>query len=34
MNADKIGWAFGQIFAGAFSAMGVSGGIMAPDSRL
>ena len=28
MNADKIGWAFGQIFAGAFSAMGVSGGII------
>ena len=28
MNFDKIGWAFGQIFAGAFTAMGVSGGIV------
>ena len=28
MNADKIGWAFGQIFTGAFTAMGVSGGIV------
>ena len=27
MNFDKIGWAFGQI-AGAFTAMGVSGGIV------
>jgi alanine or glycine:cation symporter, AGCS family len=27
MNADKIGWAFGQIFAGAFTGLGVAGGI-------
>lgn len=28
MNADKIGWAFGQIFAGAFTGLGVAGGIV------
>ncbi len=27
MNADKIGWAFGQIFEGAFTGVGVAGGI-------
>ena len=27
MNADKIGWAFGQIFAGAFTGLGVAGGM-------
>ncbi|MCC0059719.1 MAG: alanine:cation symporter family protein [Rhodobiaceae bacterium] len=27
MNADKIGWAFGQIFAGAFTGLGVAGGV-------
>lgn len=26
MNADKIGWALSQIFAGAFTSMGVAGG--------
>ncbi|SDI99978.1 alanine/glycine:cation symporter family protein [Lutimaribacter saemankumensis] len=26
MNADMIGWAFGQIFAGAFTGLGVAGG--------
>ena len=28
MNADQIGWAFGQIFAGAFTGLGVAGGIV------
>ncbi len=28
MNYDKIGWAFGQIFAGAFSGLGVAGGLV------
>ena len=28
MNADKIGWAFGQIFAGAFTGLGVAGGLV------
>jgi AGCS family alanine or glycine:cation symporter len=28
MNADKIGWAFGQVFAGAFTGLGVAGGIV------
>ncbi|HMQ41587.1 MAG TPA: alanine/glycine:cation symporter family protein [Paracoccus sp. (in: a-proteobacteria)] len=28
MNYDKIGWAFGQIFAGAFTGLGVAGGIV------
>ncbi|MGB3177550.1 MAG: alanine/glycine:cation symporter family protein, partial [Albidovulum sp.] len=28
MNYDKIGWAFGQIFAGAFSSLGVAGGMV------
>ncbi|MBO0345280.1 alanine:cation symporter family protein [Roseibium sp. CAU 1637] len=28
MNADKIGWAFGQIFEGAFSGLGVAGGLV------
>ena len=28
MNADKIGWAFGQIFAGAFTGLGVAGGMV------
>lgn len=28
MNADKIGWAFGQIFEGAFTGLGVAGGIV------
>ncbi|MEM7505482.1 MAG: alanine/glycine:cation symporter family protein [Pseudomonadota bacterium] len=28
MNADKIGWAFGQIFAGAFTDVGVAGGLV------
>ena len=27
MNVDKIGWAFGQIFAGAFTGLGVAGGL-------
>ncbi|NVO24965.1 alanine/glycine:cation symporter family protein [Donghicola mangrovi] len=27
MNADKIGWAFGQIFDGAFTGLGVAGGL-------
>ena len=27
MNADKIGWAFGQIFEGAFTGLGVAGGM-------
>ncbi|GGG79407.1 alanine glycine permease [Salipiger pallidus] len=28
MNADQIGWAFGQIFAGAFTGAGVAGGMV------
>jgi len=28
INADKIGWAFGQIFEGAFSGLGVAGGMV------
>ena len=28
MNYDKIGWAFGQIFEGAFTGLGVAGGIV------
>lgn len=28
MNVDKIGWAFGQIFAGAFTGLGVAGGFV------
>ena len=28
VNADKIGWAFGQIFAGAFTGLGVAGGLV------
>jgi AGCS family alanine or glycine:cation symporter len=28
VNADKIGWAFGQIFAGAFTGLGVAGGMV------
>ena len=28
VNADKIGWAFGQVFAGAFTGLGVAGGIV------
>jgi len=27
-NADKIGWAFGQIFTGAFTGLGVAGGMV------
>jgi AGCS family alanine or glycine:cation symporter len=27
MNLDKIGWAFGQIFAGAFTGLGIAGGL-------
>jgi AGCS family alanine or glycine:cation symporter len=27
-NADKIGWAFGQIFEGAFTGLGVAGGMV------
>ncbi|QHQ36335.1 alanine/glycine:cation symporter family protein [Algicella marina] len=27
-NIDKIGWAFGQIFAGAFTGLGVAGGLV------
>ena len=27
MNADKIGWAFGQIIDGAFTGLGVAGGV-------
>jgi AGCS family alanine or glycine:cation symporter len=27
LNYDKIGWAFGQIFAGAFTGLGVAGGL-------
>ena len=28
MNYDQIGWAFGQIFAGAFTGLGVAGGFV------
>ena len=28
MNIDKIGWAFGQIFEGAFTGLGVAGGMV------
>ncbi len=28
MNFDQIGWAFGQIFAGAFTGLGVAGGFV------
>lgn len=28
VNADKIGWAFGQIFDGAFTGLGVAGGFV------
>nr|WP_210421499.1 alanine/glycine:cation symporter family protein [Hoeflea halophila] len=28
VNYDKIGWAFGQIFAGAFTGLGVAGGFV------
>ncbi len=28
MNYDKIGWAFGQIFTGAFTGLGVAGGMV------
>ena len=28
LNADKIGWAFGQIFEGAFTGLGVAGGFV------
>ncbi len=28
MNADKVGWAFGQIFEGAFTGLGVAGGMV------
>ncbi|MBU2981504.1 alanine:cation symporter family protein [Lentibacter algarum] len=28
MNYDKIGWAFGQIFGGAFTGLGVAGGMV------
>ena len=28
MNIDQIGWAFGQIFAGAFTGLGVAGGMV------
>ncbi|MBL1241321.1 MAG: alanine:cation symporter family protein [OCS116 cluster bacterium] len=28
MNYDKIGWAFGQIFSGAFTGLGVAGGLV------
>jgi AGCS family alanine or glycine:cation symporter len=28
VNYDKIGWAFGQIFGGAFTGLGVAGGIV------
>ncbi len=28
MNYDKIGWAFGQIFYGAFTGLGVAGGLV------
>ncbi len=28
INYDRIGWAFGQIFAGAFTGLGVAGGVV------
>jgi|TARA_B110000879_G_scaffold152384_1_gene197273 AGCS family alanine or glycine:cation symporter len=28
VNYDQIGWAFGQIFAGAFTGLGVAGGFV------
>ncbi len=28
VNADQVGWAFGQIFAGAFTGLGVAGGMV------
>jgi AGCS family alanine or glycine:cation symporter len=28
MNIDRIGWAFGQIFAGAFTGLGIAGGMV------
>ena len=28
MNANMIGWAFGQIFAGAFTGLGIAGGMV------
>ncbi len=28
LNADKVGWAFGQIFDGAFTGLGVAGGMV------
>ena len=28
MNVDRIGWAFGQILAGAFTGLGVAGGVV------
>lgn len=28
VNYDKIGWAFGQIYAGAFTGLGVAGGVV------
>ncbi|PID60172.1 MAG: sodium:alanine symporter [Gammaproteobacteria bacterium] len=28
VNADKLGWAFGQIFQGAFTGLGVAGGMV------
>ena len=28
MNIDKVGWAFGQIFEGAFTGLGVAGGMV------
>lgn len=28
LNYDKIGWAFGQIFAGAFTGLGIAGGFV------
>ncbi|VAV87792.1 Sodium:alanine symporter family protein [hydrothermal vent metagenome] len=28
VNYDKIGWAFGQIFSGAFTGLGVAGGVV------
>lgn len=28
MNCDKIGWAFGQIFEGAFTGLGIAGGFV------
>ncbi len=28
MNVDQIGWAFGQIFSGAFTGLGIAGGLV------